>query len=140
MKFRKLSCYQLFQINPPFCAAEEGTQPVQQLSEERCNFFPWIFVCFTWWVFIVTIRQSNGIHRIYPNVGCIRLTEMNREVGIVFRFFPECIRMSVLCFSRILSNHLELDWIRLKSLNIFNHKIIYIQSVCVHTYIDLNLN
>ena len=40
MKFRNLSCYQLFQINPPFCASEEGTQPVQQLSEERCNFFP----------------------------------------------------------------------------------------------------
>jgi hypothetical protein len=85
-------------------------------------------------------RLKIGIHRIYPNVGCVGLTKTNREVGIVFRFFPECIRMSVLCFSRILSNHFELDWIRLKLLNIFNQKIIYIQSLCVHTYIDLNLN
>ncbi len=28
-------------------------------------------------------------------VGCIRLTEGNREVGTVFRFLTECTRMSV---------------------------------------------
>ncbi len=46
----------------------------------------------------LSIRQSNGFHRYYPKVGCIRLTEGNREVSTVFRFLTQCTRMLVKYF------------------------------------------
>jgi hypothetical protein len=57
-------------------------------------------------VFLLSIRQPNGIYSFNPKVSCIRLTDNIREVGTVFRFLTKSIRMSVYYFlSRILSEH-----------------------------------
>ena len=83
------------------------------------------------WPFLLSIRQPNGIHRLYPKVGFIRLTESNCEVGTFYGFFTECTRMSVCyfvftdCIRSFGSKLTRNSWVRLKPLNIkkykFNH-------------------
>jgi hypothetical protein len=72
---------------------------------------------------MLNIRQPNEINRSYPKVNCFRLTDGNREVGIVLVFFTDRTRLSVLAFNGIcmifITKIKVIGWIQLKPLNLF---------------------